>query len=531
MRQQTKRQAVCIAASFVMAMCAERVAAQGSLTPPGAPAPTMKTLEQVEPRTPIGNGRYTITKSGSYYLTENSTGKITIRANNVTLDLMGFRIAVSGDAIEIPKGYGQYSVIRNGTLCPGNNSFAVYAEYADNCLIEKLRIEGNNAWCGIYIDDNSLVRDCDVSGCNNCGIIVGEGTEVSGCRVIGGTLDGIQAGSNCRITGNVIEDHGDDGLYITGSKTYIADNIIKGNGDNYDIAAGNQLNILLCEVPETLEWPCSVKFAGTLTYQDTYPDTNGITVKAHNVTINMDGHSLIGPGASDVGLCGIYQQVNYVNLRVYNGKITQWKGEYKYALYAHEQNNQIENIQVSDNYSGIYAGTSCKISGCTAYRNDRYGIYMLEGCTCSGCTVYDNDYYGIYGEYGCTISGCTASCNGTRGGIGGNSGCTISGCTVRYNKGDGIRINDDCLVTKNCCDNNGNNGDGAGIHATGSKNRIDSNNVVNNDRGIDVDAASNLIVRNSASGNGTDYDIVNGNDKGTIQTTPVGAEAWDNFSF
>ena len=29
------------------------VFAQGSLTPPGAPAPTMKTLAQIEPRTPI----------------------------------------------------------------------------------------------------------------------------------------------------------------------------------------------------------------------------------------------------------------------------------------------------------------------------------------------------------------------------------------------------------------------------------------------------------------------------------------------
>jgi len=54
--------------------------------------------------------------------------------------------------------------------------------------------------------------------------------------------------------------------------------------------------------------------------------------------------------------------------------------------------------------------------------------------------------------------------------------------------------------------------------------------VTENDRGIDVDAGDNLIVRNSANANTTaNYDIVGGNDVGTLQTTPVGAGAWDNF--
>jgi hypothetical protein len=43
--------------------------AQGSLTPPGAPAPAMKTLAQIEPRTPIASAPFTISAPGSYYLT------------------------------------------------------------------------------------------------------------------------------------------------------------------------------------------------------------------------------------------------------------------------------------------------------------------------------------------------------------------------------------------------------------------------------------------------------------------------------
>jgi len=49
--------------------------------------------------------------------------------------------------------------------------------------------------------------------------------------------------------------------------------------------------------------------------------------------------------------------------------------------------------------------------------------------------------------------------------------------------------------------------------------------------GFDVDLGGNFIVRNSASGNTTDYDIIAGNSVGMITNTPFGAGAWDNFEF
>ena len=74
---------------------------QGALTPPGAPAPTMRSLDQVygrtDARTALTNsGAVTISQPGSYYLTTHITvssgDAITIATNGVTLDLNGFTI-------------------------------------------------------------------------------------------------------------------------------------------------------------------------------------------------------------------------------------------------------------------------------------------------------------------------------------------------------------------------------------------------------------------------------------------------------
>ena len=213
---------VCLVASATLAN------AQGPLAPHAAPAPTMLTLSQVEPRTPISAVPATITASGSYYLTTNLTtggavSAITVLADDVTLDLNGFalqgsnNLASFGVQVGIYPAVTQYNVtIRNGTVRGWGTG--VQAVNAVNSQFEKLRLYGNTGGDGLDTGTGCFVADCTTQANTVQGIYGGTGSTVRNCVANNNGTNGIAAGYGCRVL-DCTADYNGVGIVAVGNCT------------------------------------------------------------------------------------------------------------------------------------------------------------------------------------------------------------------------------------------------------------------------------------------------------------------------
>src|SRR6478735_9079698 len=148
--------------------------AQGSLTPPAGPAPTMKTLDQIEARkivnatnTPGDTANtFIISAPGSYYLVANLLGEsgkngISVQADDVTLDLNGFAVISGGGAsargVNMPTARSNFC-IRNGSV-RGWSGGGVRGDAATGTA-EKLLLANNVGGIGLAMGNGSIIRDC-----------------------------------------------------------------------------------------------------------------------------------------------------------------------------------------------------------------------------------------------------------------------------------------------------------------------------------------------------------------------------------
>ncbi len=336
----------------------------------------------------------------------------------------------------------------SGNICPNNTGSGIYAGAGNT-------VSGNTCY-GNGVDGIYALSGSTVSG-NTCQNNTGDGIQPdSDCRVVDNTCKGNGAGIHTTGSENSIRNNhctnNDRGLDLDGADNIVSGNTLIGNTTPLDAVADNQLDILISELPYTISQPGMYRLTGDLTLAT--QDTNGITIDAEDVTLDLNGHSLTGPGkAAGTTGHGIRVSGTQFNIAIRNGTVRDWRLDGVFAGAA--DNSQFEALRCYNNgRSGIYAGAACRVTGNTCTENGAEGILGSIGSTVSGNTCWGNTGDGIFAASGSTVSGNACSANGGDGIIVGNS--TVRGNACRSNTGDGIQSSNS-LVAENCCMNNGTN--------------------------------------------------------------------------
>ena len=441
----------------------------GPLDPPAGPvSPTYRTLSEVEPRIPIGpsttpgdaDSVYKITQPGTYYLTENLTGKsgkhgIEIAASYVTIDLRGFNLVGVAGSLDALSGVNVTALtIGNGVIrsWPGRG-------------------------IGMPTASSSTFHHLDVFDCAGFGIDVGVRCRVEACNCRNGS-EGVRSGDECTISSCTVVSCSGTGL-IGGKGSEIRGCSVSFPG-SYGIYGGIGSRVI----------DCSVR-SGTST---------GIIVSDSSI---VRGCTSVGNG-SGISLFGIGSK----------------------AEDCTANQNQYEGITTS-----LYVG-GFVISHCAASSNGTYGI-VGNSSDITGCSAGGNGVDGIVANGG-SVTDCTSTGN-TQAGIRG-ADAMISRCSADSNTLDGFVVSSYCTIESCHADLNGlDAGIGAGILATGIGNRIENNQVVRNDYGLHITGDNNVIIRNTARGNTTNYSIIAGNENAAVLTNPganfTSTNPWANIAF
>jgi parallel beta-helix repeat protein len=458
-RSQAKAGHWSLATVCALLISAANLFAQGSLTPPGAPAPTMKSLDQIAStgvainatNTPgDANTHFIISQSGSYFLTGNlaatKTTGIRVNAAGVTIDLNGFQISRSsgggGDGIFITT-ISHRSTVRNGSVTDFAQGINCQTTAARGCVF----------------------RDLVAANCTNIAIRAGEGAVLESCRV-----------------------HDNSGVagILTANAGTLLNCTAVGNSASNAIQAGAGSTLSNCA-------------ASSNTGTNAFSAGDGSSLTNCAATGNtLTGSAILAGSACPLNNCAAFNNT---------------------ATY------------------GIQVGSGSSLANCTAGSNAAvtYGLYADTGSSITNCSTYSNSVSqilnsaGIGTGVGSVISNSTSYSNsspvppplGNRQGMGFSVGdrSTIQNSTARSNGGNGIYLSGDAAARGNNSVGNGLTSapSGAGIHAIGSYNCVEGNNLVGNQYGVEVLGNHNIILNNTASSNPSDsYFISGGNSYGVI---------------
>lgn len=281
---------------LVLVFCGPVLA--GDLEPPGPPAPTMKTLSALEPRTAVQElplrdpGVRVIDRPGSYYLAGNLVGgggitAISIEAADVVLDLNGFALIGTTDsdsAINVMPP-AKNVVIRNGTIrdWPVNGIFAANCQV---CEVEDLLVENCGArvsTAALWLGPQGVVRRVTVRGNpSGPGILTEFEGRIEHSISVGNQIGFYLAGD----TGSVIESiaaSNDQGFHLQAAS--VARRCVSAaNGHGFEVVDG-----------------------GRVTQSEIVGNTNGVVVWGNGA--QLEGNLLAQNAGTSILIGGSAQQV------------------------------------------------------------------------------------------------------------------------------------------------------------------------------------------------------------------------------
>lgn len=535
----------------VFALClsfsAPPVHGQGALTPPGPPAPSQRTLAQVEPRTPIeslagdSTAQYVISAPGSYYLANGNVSgasgraAIAVTASDVSIDLNGFALlgaAGSTRGIEIRTAVANLFIghgsIRNFPLA----GIAYTGAPPVSVALERLSIGNITGGPGILLGDGVSstaalrAERCVIQGVVGAGLQLSANGLVQSCSVNGVTGDanggfGIQAGT------------------VSDSEAY---NITCSSGSNaYGI---NALSIR----------GCSVGFIDA-TNNGTSIGIQGRAIAhcaVHNVGRTGNGVSE-GIGGEAISNCSVQSVGNGNSSSIQygitcNGPVTDCSlssigGNANGIVTALDADSalrcRVGGATGKSTLTGISARvvTDCQVSSVSGIGGSGV-VTAIQGEVVANCRanlisgVSSSPVVGVAAQRTIGGSGILGLSNAGTGGtvaIDLGAGATAENCNVSVVSGTGIRAI--AAATVRHCSVTGSNGV-TGIDLLATASECDGNKVNGCSTGIKA-VGNTLVVRNHVTSTTTRFSVA-----GTVQFGPqvsaggtiASTSPWANFT-
>lgn len=281
---------------------------------------------------------------------------------------------------------------------------------------------------------------------------------------------------------------------------------------------------------------------------------SAIQINANDVTLDLRGFAVTGTAGA---LEGIATGPSLRNLTVMNGAFRGWPNAA--VNFDSVTGCAIRNVLVDGSGTGgvpaIFGGFVCTIDGATVLNSGDTGIFVHWASLVTRSTVRTG-ITGIFAQENTTITDCNVSDFGSGGIVVQNRGL-VAGNTVR-NCGIGISVGDSVIVRGNSVsdsqaglyseatgasfESNTLGGNAVGIHISGvfqgKGARIQDNEIHGGTTGILVDsgATRNIVIRNLAYSNTTNYSVASGNTIGPIVNSTAGGtitntNPWANFSY